>query len=143
MIGTLRINSRILLYIGTCFAIFMPINANLTQYNKKVIISTEIDSFILIIHTVNMEQNHTGSAKGKSIFEHAQIAQIQIRPAHAQSTIQAFDLLYYILKYPVILLKDSEGPDTTDPISVFACPRLLPRYIFTWHGPYNLGDMAA
>ena len=36
-------------------------------------------------------------AKRKGVFEHAQNAQIQIYPAHAQSLIRAFALHWYIL----------------------------------------------
>ena len=34
-------------------------------------------------------------------------------PAHAQSIIRAFVLNSYNLRYPMILLADSEGPDQT------------------------------
>ena len=52
-----------------------------------------------------------GQAKWKGVFEHAQNAQIQIHPTHAQSLIWVFALHWYILECPMILLADSEGPD--------------------------------
>ena len=55
-----------------------------------------------------------GRPKWKYVFEHAQNAQIQIHPTHAQSLIRAFALHWYILLCPVILLADSEGPDQSD-----------------------------
>ena len=49
----------------------------------------------------------------KSVFEHAQNAQIQIHPAHVQSHIRLFALNWYLLWCQMILLADSEGPDQT------------------------------
>ena len=48
----------------------------------------------------------------KGAFERAKNAHSD-HPAHAQSIIRAFALHSYILKYPMILLADSEGPDQT------------------------------
>ena len=52
-------------------------------------------------------------AKPKGVFEHVQIAQIQIDIAHVQSLIRAFALHWYILQCQMIMLADSEGPDQT------------------------------
>ena len=44
-----------------------------------------------------MRQHCMGGAKLKGVFEHAQNAQIQIYPAHAQSHIRSFAFRLYIL----------------------------------------------
>ena len=60
-----------------------------------------------------IESCYMGWAKRKFVFEHAQNAQIQSHPTHAQSLIQAFALHWFILKCSMILLADSKGPDQT------------------------------
>ena len=56
---------------------------------------------------------YMGCAKRKGFFKHAQNAQIQIHPGHAQSFISAFALHWYILQNLMILLADTDGPYQT------------------------------
>ena len=78
-----------------------------------------------------------GTIKQKSVFEHEQNANSD-HSAHAQSIIRAFALHSYILKYPMILFADSEGPDQT------ARPRSLicAFAVRTWtEGTFSLGGI--
>ena len=49
------------------------------------------------IYVIASSYLYSGRAKRKDVFEHAQNAQIQIYPKHAQSLIRAFALHWYIL----------------------------------------------
>ena len=83
-----------------------------------------------------------GCAKLKSVFEHAQNAQIQIHPTHVQSLMRAFALHRYILECPMILLADCEGPDQAvwmHRLIWALAVAYAQRHVFTWCGQYNHG----
>ena len=76
-----------------------------------------------------------GSAKQEGVFEYAQNAQIQIRPAHAQSLIQAF-ALHSFMSNDSLSRQRRPRSDCAFAQSDLGlrCPHMIRRHI--WRGLY-------
>ena len=84
----------------------------------------------------------TGDAPREKVSsEHAQNAQIQIHPTHAQTLIRTFALHWYNLYGQVIMLTDSERPDQTARmrrlIWAFAV-RIMPKDTFSHRAAHKM-----